>query len=816
MLSSDDKSLFQKGSFVEVSSDSDGFTGVWYVAKVLEPPSVHLTPTTPDKGTREERFFHIEYQSLLCDDGSEKPLTEYVESSFVRPLPPNDEHDLQVYDVVDAMYLDGWWIGVVVKVNHESNVYSVYFENPPDLLHLRRYELRAHWDWEGGKWVRPQKQVPKVGGLACRVLKDAFDGMEYYEEQSPYSGNGETDIIANCSRELRLDWSSPSTENSSGKKMKEVSLSLDAIVSLPLKNLKLITKKKGRAGCSKRKRGEGQKTLVKCKKLDKLSDLFGFDTDSPICTGKFKQTKHDGNRESKCTKHDGAEDAVDKSLLKDHEIFYAESKENTEKYNVRKHDGAEGSLDKLTFKDHAIDAESAKNTEDSEGTKNDGAGGAADNMVLKYSVIIDASSPTNTAESKGKKHNESVGSADKFVLKDPCMADSVSPVNTGESNHIKHAIVVVDVESPKNTEESEGTNHDGAAAAAAVEKMALKYPLIFDAESCKSRAESKDNKCDGAGVAVNKMDSQDCASSGVESSKITGESTGFSGSEDASAEKAAKPSDTVCSTREAEMAIVEVPGDMDTIAKPISVCFDGLCSQKIVIDSKFCGMDLNQSHRNYDKGKLIEIVKESTANDEVSDRIRGESECFSCMEPSSMWKTFIETLEVLETMPQKPHFHPLKQCKEMYRDGLAFGYMITFAKVVKRTSELQVDDPKSVFDSISETLHDIELHGFDVQPIRNRLTELQLMKDRQEQLQEAMKEFEHRILQHTHELTKINAEFAEIVEEIKMLEGKKRKIMLLMQENDLKITELKSNLDVCNQNTQNAQLDFESLAAAPW
>lgn len=70
--------------------------------------------------------------------------------------------------------------------------------------------------------------------------QDAFDGMEYYEEQSPYSGNGETDIIANCSRELRLDWSSPSTENSSGKKMKEVSLSLDAIVSLPLKNLKLV------------------------------------------------------------------------------------------------------------------------------------------------------------------------------------------------------------------------------------------------------------------------------------------------------------------------------------------------------------------------------------------------------------------------------------------------------------------------------------------------------------------------------------------------------------------------------------------------
>ncbi|XP_031279304.1 LOW QUALITY PROTEIN: DUF724 domain-containing protein 3-like [Pistacia vera] len=686
MPGGDDKSFIKKGSLVEVRSDSDGYKGVWYVAKVLEPPSPpRLTPSPPNKRTKN---VHIEYQTLLRDVGSGKALTEYVNSSFVRPLPPNDEHDLQVNDFVDAMSLDGWWIGVVVEINQEQT-FSVYFENPPQLLHFKRHELRPHWDWEGGKWIRPQKQVAKISSRVLRrrkvfkFLKFVFVGF-HYEEQSPCSGTAnpeETDIVANC------------------------------------KKLKSIAKKKGRPGCLKRKRGERQKTSAigtQTLAVDVLvlKDYDSTDAESPISTGKSKRTKHDGVGED-----------VDKLLLKYHEIDDGLSTENMEESKVRKHDGAGSSVKKFAFKDHAIDAESAKNTGDFEGTKNDGAEGDADNMVLKYPVIIDAESPTNAAESKDEKRYE-------------------------------------------------------------------------------------------ARVAVNKMNLEDYASNGVESSEITGESTG---SKDASAEKAANISDTGCSTREAEMAIVQLPGDVDTAAKPTSMWFDGLCSRKILIDSRFlCGRTINQNQRNKAKGKLTQIVKESTANDSAGDRVREKNQCFPGMELSSMRKTFSESVEVLETMPQKPHFHPLKQCKEMFRDGLAFGYMITFAKVVKRTSDLQVNDPKSIFDSISETLQDIELHGFDVQPIRNRLTELQLMKDRQEQLQEVSKEFEHQILDHTHEQMKINAEFAEVVEGMKLLEEKKRKIMLLMQQNDSKITELKSDLDVCKQDIQNAQLDFESLAAAPW
>lgn len=139
--------IYKKGSLVEVSSDSDGFNGAWYEAKVLEPPP--LPPLTPSN----KRIDFSMQNTNLCFviKNCQKALTECVESPFVRSLNPNDDHDLQAKDVVDAMYPDGWWISVVVKVNQESNIYFLHFENPPELLHFKRYVLRPPWDWEGAR-----------------------------------------------------------------------------------------------------------------------------------------------------------------------------------------------------------------------------------------------------------------------------------------------------------------------------------------------------------------------------------------------------------------------------------------------------------------------------------------------------------------------------------------------------------------------------------------------------------------------------------------------------------------------------------------
>lgn len=66
---------FTKGSRVEISSDEEGFKGAWYIATILDP--------NPKKKPQK---LYVEYQSLLDEDGS-KPLREFVNLEFLRPIP---------------------------------------------------------------------------------------------------------------------------------------------------------------------------------------------------------------------------------------------------------------------------------------------------------------------------------------------------------------------------------------------------------------------------------------------------------------------------------------------------------------------------------------------------------------------------------------------------------------------------------------------------------------------------------------------------------------------------------------------------------
>lgn len=144
---------FSKGAPVEVSSDEEGFRGAWYLATILEMP--------PKSASKKRKKAFVRYKTLLADDGK-SPLTEHVDPGYIRPLPPNEKGNAQsgfeVNDVVDARYRDGWWTGVVRKVLEKSK-YRVYFDNPPDVIEFDRKDLRVHWDWIDGNWVRPEKQV---------------------------------------------------------------------------------------------------------------------------------------------------------------------------------------------------------------------------------------------------------------------------------------------------------------------------------------------------------------------------------------------------------------------------------------------------------------------------------------------------------------------------------------------------------------------------------------------------------------------------------------------------------------------------------
>ncbi|KAM1368269.1 hypothetical protein PS1_001619 [Malus domestica] len=162
-----------KDSKVEVCSNEDGFKGAWFPAKIVD--SKPLIPGTKKKrksfsDSSSNSFSptkaEVQYETLVSDVDPDKPLTEFVELGQIRPVPPDDNVDrpFEPGDKVDAFHLDAWWPGVVIK--REEDAYTVGFMYPPDLLVLRRSELRSHWDLADGVWVRAKKEMMMVSNFS--------------------------------------------------------------------------------------------------------------------------------------------------------------------------------------------------------------------------------------------------------------------------------------------------------------------------------------------------------------------------------------------------------------------------------------------------------------------------------------------------------------------------------------------------------------------------------------------------------------------------------------------------------------------------
>ena len=133
------KPKFTHGVKVEVSSDEEGYQGVWFEATVLK-----------SAGSK----FLVEYAALKADDGT-KPLTEAVEARHIRPSPPHIPvvDGFKLLDEVDAFCNDGWWVGVVSKVISNQK-YMVYFRPFKEEKEFEHGQLRFHCDWMGGRWMR--------------------------------------------------------------------------------------------------------------------------------------------------------------------------------------------------------------------------------------------------------------------------------------------------------------------------------------------------------------------------------------------------------------------------------------------------------------------------------------------------------------------------------------------------------------------------------------------------------------------------------------------------------------------------------------
>lgn len=132
------KVVFGEEMLVEVSSDEDGFQGAWFAATII-------------KRIRDNGYL-IEYKSLRNDDDTDF-LREEADALHIRPYPPDtimvDRFNL--YEEVDALYQDGWWVGVISKVLNDGR-YAVYFRGTDEEMKFDQSELRIHHEWINGKW----------------------------------------------------------------------------------------------------------------------------------------------------------------------------------------------------------------------------------------------------------------------------------------------------------------------------------------------------------------------------------------------------------------------------------------------------------------------------------------------------------------------------------------------------------------------------------------------------------------------------------------------------------------------------------------
>ncbi|XP_041022159.1 DUF724 domain-containing protein 7-like isoform X5 [Juglans microcarpa x Juglans regia] len=250
--SSETNHLYSLGVEVEVTRDEPGFKVSWYLATIIDLPSVPLP-----KMLQRAR---VEYQTLLTEDGSE-PLKEYVDLAYIRPSPPQQEVAAQNFehgDVVGAYFRDGWWTGVVVRVLGDSS-YRVFFENPPGIFEFDRKYLRVHLEWLGEKWVRTEKQeqtrhdqiasnpegTVEVEGsgvtrdsMSERTLLSANSVKKSMEQSSLGDGKGLSYALTGSMKKMKLPTSDGnSTESHPPKKLRRRN-TLEALLSATACNLR--------------------------------------------------------------------------------------------------------------------------------------------------------------------------------------------------------------------------------------------------------------------------------------------------------------------------------------------------------------------------------------------------------------------------------------------------------------------------------------------------------------------------------------------------------------------------------------------------
>ncbi|EOA23545.1 hypothetical protein CARUB_v10016738mg [Capsella rubella] len=175
---------------------------------------------------------------------------------------------------------------------------------------------------------------------------------------------------------------------------------------------------------------------------------------------------------------------------------------------------------------------------------------------------------------------------------------------------------------------------------------------------------------------------------------------------------------------------------------------------------------------------------------------------------SPIWEV-LESMEVFKAVPQRPHFSPLLESEEEFREGDAIGTMVKFTALLEKVKNLQVDDPISSINRIDECFLMLEKHGFNVATPRFRISKLLSIKESQTSALDELKAVEEKITENDNKRRKCEEEIVELQRQEVLM--KEAKVAL-----DKEIALMQSHAAVLDQRVQKVDQEFQAIVAAPW
>ena len=166
-------------------------------------------------------------------------------------------------------------------------------------------------------------------------------------------------------------------------------------------------------------------------------------------------------------------------------------------------------------------------------------------------------------------------------------------------------------------------------------------------------------------------------------------------------------------------------------------------------------------------------------------------------------------------MPQNPHFLPLEQYSENFREGMAIGLMVTFANLVNKIRKLQINDSYNTLQDMMENLVRLERYGFTVQHLRALVEDFQIIKANQKRLLDKRSALEGLILQRQNRKDALDERFTlidkvvmEVEKSLKCFRDERASIVKQREDNDDEIINLQNDKRAVEESSLAAENSF--------